>query len=59
MLRLWYGVIWDYAETVVQYYWLRQVAIILGNGGNGLGKIKNRDGARLEIPQTVTVLLYR
>ena len=59
MLRLWYGIVWDYVETVVRCCWLRRVAIILGNGGNGLGKMKNRDGARLEIPQTVTVLLYR
>jgi len=59
MLRLWYSVIWDYAETVVRCCRLRWVAIILGNGGNGLGKMKNRNGARLEIPQTVIVLLYR
>ena len=40
MLGLWYGVVWDYAETVVRCCRLRRVAIILGNGGNGLGKIK-------------------
>ena len=38
MLRLWYGVVWDYAETVVWYYRLCRVAIILGNGDNGLEK---------------------
>ena len=49
MLGLWYGVVWDYAETVIRCYWLRWVAIVLGNGDNGLEN-KNRDGAQLEIP---------
>ena len=52
MLRLWYGIVWDdaetmvygivwdYAKTVVQCCWSCWVMIILGNKDNRLGKIK-------------------
>ena len=38
ILGLWYGIVQDYAKTVIQCCWLCWVAIVLGNGDNGLGK---------------------
>ena len=38
ILKLWYSNVWDYAGTMVWYYRLHWVAIILGNGDNGLEK---------------------
>ena len=41
---------------MVWYYQSRQVAIVLGKQRQWTEKNKNRNGAQLEIPQTITVL---
>ena len=53
MLRLWYGVVWGMVLSVTPG------RDYTGKWRQWTGKNRNCDRARLEIPQTVTVLLYR